>query len=173
MSATTSRVRIEGLLVQVRVGVSTRERERPQNVRFDVTLELAGRSLPRRDVLKDVVADYDVLATRVFEEASAKPVRLLETLVGRVAEALLRATPAERVRVAATKVPTPRACRWMPRGSRSRRFAARAPRARARRADRRPRVPRPHRGADDAVGAGRSAHLRASELARFVDSSAP
>lgn len=107
MSATTYRVRIEGLLVQVRVGVSTRERERPQNVRFDVHLELPGAALPRRDVLRDVVADYDVLATRVFEEASAKPVRLLETLVGRVAEALLRTTPAERVRVAATKVPTP------------------------------------------------------------------
>ena len=100
-------LRLEGVRFRTNMGASHSERALPQEIIVDVELTLPVDALPGRDRRRDAI-DYDMVATLVVEEGRAEPYRLLETYARRLTERLLAATPALRVRVAATKrlVPT-------------------------------------------------------------------
>jgi len=72
----------------------------------DVELTLPLTALPKRDRRPDAV-DYDAVAGVVVEQGRAERYRLLETYVQRLIERLMEATPAVRIRVAATKLRMP------------------------------------------------------------------
>lgn len=99
-------LRLRGIRFVARFGVSHEERARGQEIRVDVDLDLPVDALPKGDHLSDVV-DYDLVVRRVVEEGVKEPFRLIETYVARVADLLLKDTPATRVRITATKAKAP------------------------------------------------------------------
>ncbi|MGO8999231.1 MAG: dihydroneopterin aldolase [Polyangiaceae bacterium] len=99
-------LRLHAIRFRANVGASRTERSLPQELVIDVELTLPTSSLPARDVKKEVV-DYDAVAQLVVQEGQATPYHLLETYALRLIDRLLAATPATRVRVAATKLRVP------------------------------------------------------------------
>ena len=108
----TSRVvgyalRLRGIRVQSRMGVSELERAEPQELLVAVDVELAGERYPATDELERA-ADYAEIVRAADEGAREKADRLLETFALRVAHRLVERWPAaERVRVAVTKASVP------------------------------------------------------------------
>ncbi|HEY6726623.1 MAG TPA: dihydroneopterin aldolase [Polyangiaceae bacterium] len=100
-------LRLRGIRVQGRVGVSDAERAAPQELVVAVDVELGGTSYPATDDLERA-ANYAEIVSAVAETADALADRLLETYALRVAERLvLRWPAAHRVRVAVTKAAVP------------------------------------------------------------------
>jgi dihydroneopterin aldolase len=99
-------LRLHAIRFRANVGASRTERSLPQELVVDVELTLPLSALPARDHKKEVV-DYDAVARLVVEEGQATPYHLLETYAQRLIDRLLAATPATRVRVAATKLRVP------------------------------------------------------------------
>jgi 7,8-dihydroneopterin aldolase/epimerase/oxygenase len=99
-------LRLHGIRFRGNVGASRSERSIPQEIVVDVELTLPVSALPQRDAKREVV-DYDMVARVVVEEGTASPHHLLETYAQRLIARLLDATPALRVRVAATKLRVP------------------------------------------------------------------
>lgn len=97
---------LRGVRFRTRLGVSRSEREIPQDVTVDVSLELPSEALPARDSVRDVV-DYDKVVSLVVEQAATARHRLLETYARQLLEVLLEATPATGVRVAVSKLRAP------------------------------------------------------------------
>jgi dihydroneopterin aldolase len=93
-------VTLAGLRFHVRVGVLPHEREVPQPLELDVT---AWPSVPA------AVLDYRALYEAAAGAAAAEPLAYLEEVAGDVADRVLAAGAARRVRVAVRKphVPLP------------------------------------------------------------------
>ncbi len=99
-------LRVDGIRFRANLGASHSERSLPQEIVVDVELTLPLTALPKRDRRPDAV-DYDAVAGLVVEQGLAERYRLLETYVQRVLERLMEATPATKIRVAATKLRMP------------------------------------------------------------------
>jgi 7,8-dihydroneopterin aldolase/epimerase/oxygenase len=100
-------LRLRGIRVPSRVGVSEAERERPQELVVAVDLELAGESYPKSDEI-DRAVDYAEIVGSVHESARERAYHLLESFALRVAQRLgERWSGVERVRVAVTKAVVP------------------------------------------------------------------
>ncbi len=91
---------LHGVLLQIRIGVHPHEHGRTQRVRINVDLGVVETPSGASDRL-DRVVDYEVLAQRVREIATASHVNLVETLAERIAQDCLLDT---RVRVARVRV---------------------------------------------------------------------
>jgi dihydroneopterin aldolase len=100
-------LRVRGIRVQSRVGVSETERSRPQELLVAVEVELPGERYPDADDLAQA-ADYAEVVRVADEAARERPERLLETFALRVARRLGDRFPTARlVRVAVTKAKVP------------------------------------------------------------------
>lgn len=100
-------LRLRGIRVQSRMGVSDAERARPQELVVAVDVELGGTHYPASDELERA-ANYAEIVSAASEAASGLADRLLETYALRLAERLVQRWPAaERVRVAVTKAIVP------------------------------------------------------------------
>ena len=99
-------LRLHAIRFRANIGASRTERSLPQELVIDVELTLPTSALPARDHKKEVV-DYDAIAGLIVEEGQATPYHLLETYARRLIDRLFAATPATRVRVAATKLRVP------------------------------------------------------------------
>jgi 7,8-dihydroneopterin aldolase/epimerase/oxygenase len=99
-------LRVDGIRFRANLGASSSERALPQEIVVDVELTLPLSALPKRDRRPDAV-DYDAVAGVVVEQGRSERYRLLETYVQHLIERLLDATPALRIRVAATKLRMP------------------------------------------------------------------
>jgi dihydroneopterin aldolase len=99
-------LRLHAIRFRANVGASRNERSLPQELVVDLELTLPTSALPARDHKREVV-DYDAVARLVVEEGQATQYHLLETYAGRLIDRILEATPATRVRVAATKLRVP------------------------------------------------------------------
>ena len=89
---------IKGLEVQAFVGVSDAERSNSQRLQIDATFS------PPNDLsaLSDDIArtvDYQEVARRIVQVATARPRQLLETLATEIAEVLVGEFRAQRVEV--------------------------------------------------------------------------
>jgi dihydroneopterin aldolase len=93
-------VEVRNLRVFGRHGVYAEERERGQDFRFDVELEVGERGTSDR--LEDAV-DYVEVARVVQEVSDARRYALLEALASAVADELERRFSAQRVRVRVRK----------------------------------------------------------------------
>jgi dihydroneopterin aldolase len=98
----TDRVFVRDLVVDMRVGVYARERERRQPVRFTVEVDVA-RPRGRRAEFRDVFS-YDVITDRIRMMAEAEHHGLVETIAEKVAEAALAHPRAMRVMVRVEKL---------------------------------------------------------------------
>jgi dihydroneopterin aldolase len=92
----SDRIYLDNLRAQSRVGVSSRERSKPQEVILSVSLFLELAEASRSDSLSATV-DYRKLRAAVSEVAARGEFRLLEGLAGKVASALLEKFPVDRV----------------------------------------------------------------------------
>ena len=103
----SDRIEINDLRVLGRHGVLPEERERDQPFALDIVAWLDTAAAQASDDLADTV-DYGALATLAAEVVAGRSYQLLETLAGRLAEALL-ATDArlEAVEVAVRKLRPP------------------------------------------------------------------
>jgi dihydroneopterin aldolase len=100
-------LRLRGIRVPSRMGVSEAERERPQELVVSVDLELTGENYPSTDEI-DRAVDYAEIVCAVHESAREKSYHLLESFALRVARRLGDRWPgAEQVRVAVTKAVVP------------------------------------------------------------------
>ena len=99
-------LRLHAIRFRANIGASRTERALPQELVVDVELTLPTSALPAHDLKKEVV-DYDAITGLVVEEGLATPYHLLETYARRLIDRLFAATPATRIRVAATKLRVP------------------------------------------------------------------
>lgn len=95
------RIEVHGLEVFGHHGVLPEEAERGQTFLFDVELDILE---PVSDEVEET-ADYREVVARVKEISAAQRFQLAESLAAAVADALLGAFPAERVRVTVRKRP--------------------------------------------------------------------
>lgn len=82
------RILIQGLELPVQIGVPDEERASWQTLRADLALSLIGRVESFDDELQETV-DYDAVAKQVRALAAERPRKLIETLAGEIANALL------------------------------------------------------------------------------------
>ena len=78
------RISIAGLCVETRIGVTDKERARPQDVVVDVEIEADLSRPASTDALEDTI-DYDGLVTEVAALVRASECNLLETLATKIA----------------------------------------------------------------------------------------
>ena len=94
----SDRVLIEGLQVEVLVGVYDHERDAPQPLLFDLELSYDNRVPATSDAVADTI-DYAAVCEAVRRFVSGRRPRLLETLAEGLAEELLHGFAVEMVRV--------------------------------------------------------------------------
>jgi dihydroneopterin aldolase len=82
------RILINGLELPVQIGVPDVERAGWQTLRADLELELVGRVEDFGDDLSATV-DYDSVAREIRQLAAERPRRLIESLAGEIAQAVL------------------------------------------------------------------------------------
>ena len=105
-SASSDRIDIDGLVVMTVVGVLDHERDAPQPVRIDLSIEADLHDAGASDELGDTV-DYGAVATLVAAEVRAANDLLLERLAQRVADAVLSRPLVDGVHVTVTKLRPP------------------------------------------------------------------
>jgi dihydroneopterin aldolase/2-amino-4-hydroxy-6-hydroxymethyldihydropteridine diphosphokinase len=93
-------IELRGLAVHGYHGVLAEERRDGQPFVFDVTLQLEAE--PRGDALAETI-DYRAVAACVREVSDRRPVQLLETLAGSVADELMARFGPRAVRVRVCK----------------------------------------------------------------------
>lgn len=94
----SDRVLVEGLQVEVVVGVYDHERDAPQPLLFDLELSCDNRKPAASDAVADTV-DYAAVCEAVRRFVSRQRPQLLETLAERLAAELLRRFAVETARV--------------------------------------------------------------------------
>lgn len=100
-------LRLRGIRVHSHVGVSDRERERPQELIVAVDVDLADEMYPTTDDLAQA-ADYAEVVRAAHECGRRRHYRLLETFAIDVAQRVATRWPLSRkVRVAVTKARVP------------------------------------------------------------------
>ena len=102
----TDAIRILGLEVQTRVGVSDEERARAQTVVVDVNIGVDLTRAGASDALDDTL-DYSAAVTLVADTIAASEARLLEHLATRVISVVSRMDGVEDVTVQIAKRPPP------------------------------------------------------------------
>ena len=95
---------VRDLVLACRIGVDARERRAPQRVRINLDLAVAEPPLGANDDDPAGVVCYDDLVRRVRAAATARPVRLVETLAERIAAVCLEDA---RIRSARVRVEKP------------------------------------------------------------------
>ena len=98
----TDTIIIQGLELPVQIGVPDEERAGWQTLRTDLELGLMGRVEAFGDDLSQTV-DYDTVAKQVRALATERPRRLIETLAGEIATALLETRAISSVKVTLKK----------------------------------------------------------------------
>jgi dihydroneopterin aldolase len=101
-------IAIDRLEVFCRVGVPADERRRPQRLLISVEMEMDVSRAAAADDLRFTI-DYAAVSQRITQLAGEREWRLIETLAVAIAEDVLRAQPAEKVRVEVAKFILPRA----------------------------------------------------------------
>lgn len=93
------RISLTDYVVAADIGAFEAERGRPQRLRFDIVVEVAGQGEAPKDLDDDVdrILSYDRLSEAVAAELSTGRVALLETLADNVAARILREPRAARV----------------------------------------------------------------------------
>lgn len=94
---------IRDLRVDALIGFHRRERFAPQTLSFDLEIGIANTAVFASDKVADCI-DYDKVATRVREIATAKHYNLVEALADRVAAAILQEFGAAAVKVSVAKL---------------------------------------------------------------------
>jgi 7,8-dihydroneopterin aldolase/epimerase/oxygenase len=102
----TDRIMLTGLRVRGRHGVYEHERASGQDFVVDLAVWLDLRAAAASDDLADTV-DYGALARRAAEIVGGPPCRLIETVAGRVADAVLTDTRVQAVEVTVHKPDAP------------------------------------------------------------------
>jgi dihydroneopterin aldolase len=100
--ADTDRVFLRDYVIPVRIGAYARERETPQDVRFDVEVEVLRTPHPAED-MRDVFS-YDVVIDAIRMAVAHTHVALVETLAERIAAQVLAHARAVKVRVRVEKL---------------------------------------------------------------------
>ncbi|MEZ4586693.1 MAG: dihydroneopterin aldolase [Gemmatimonadales bacterium] len=97
-------IRLTDLRVPISIGWTELERRAPQPIRFDLEIALpAPPAATVSDELADTI-DYAALAELIRRTAAEEPVRLLERLAAKVADAVRGALPGgARLRLVVTK----------------------------------------------------------------------
>lgn len=99
-------IKIRGLRVATRVGVTPEERARPQTVVLDVDVDADLAPAAASDELRDTI-DYAAAVTRVADVVAASEANLLEHLAAKVISALSRMEGVQGVTVEISKQPPP------------------------------------------------------------------
>jgi 7,8-dihydroneopterin aldolase/epimerase/oxygenase len=94
---------IRDLRVDALVGFHKRERLSPQTLTFDLQIGISNTAVYESDRVADCI-DYDKVATRVREIATAAHFNLVETLADRVARSILEEFDAAWVKVSVAKL---------------------------------------------------------------------
>lgn len=97
---------IKGLEVRAHVGVSDEERKNSQRLQIDAILTPHTRFSALADDISRTV-DYHAAARRIVSVAASEPRRLIETLAGEIAEALVGEFNAQRAEVEVRKFVLP------------------------------------------------------------------
>lgn len=96
------KLRIRGLRVRARVGVTPEERRLPQEVIITVTLHADLARSCRSDRLRDTV-DYKALKKSILTECEVKSFKLIERMAQRIADQALTDSRVRRVEVVIQK----------------------------------------------------------------------
>lgn len=95
---------LTGLTFQASLGILDHEKKSPQPIRVDAQLHLGAQSLmPQGDDIRSVL-DYRKVREIIIEECTAEHVNLLETLIGKLAQRLLKLPNVVGVRVKIAKL---------------------------------------------------------------------
>jgi dihydroneopterin aldolase len=108
MAAWEDRLELRGMRFRARHGVHPEEKERPQSWEIDVVLQADLSRPAATDELTDTV-DYAAVHALVREIVEGPPVDLIETLAGRIAAAVLDATPVGLVGAVEVRLRKPQA----------------------------------------------------------------
>lgn len=73
-------IRLQGLRLELSIGIHDFERAGPQAYLIDISLGLSADYVTHRDEIEETV-DYDTLRTRVVQHATSKHFNLQETLI--------------------------------------------------------------------------------------------
>ncbi len=95
-------LRINGLAVDCRIGVTEAERAKPQTVWIDLIVPIDGRRAAAHDDVREAV-DYARLVEVVTRQLLRRPYRLMETLAEEIATVVLQEFPVSEVTVRVTK----------------------------------------------------------------------
>ena len=81
----SDRISISGLVVETRIGVTEKERSRPQDLLIDIEIERDLSAAGASDALVDTI-DYDGLVDEVAALVRSTECNLLEALASRIAD---------------------------------------------------------------------------------------
>lgn len=95
---------LTGLRFDANLGVLDHEKTAPQPIKVDAELNLGTQPLHPRDDDLTHVLDYRRVRTIIIEECTARHVNLLESLIGKVADRLMRLPGVLGVRVRIAKL---------------------------------------------------------------------
>jgi FolB domain-containing protein len=95
-------IRLRGLRVQGRVGVTPEERAEPQDVIVDIDIHADLRKAGTSDYLADTV-DYSQVAERIEQVVSGSEMRLLEHVAQRIVDEISAILGVEGVTVEVSK----------------------------------------------------------------------
>ena len=102
--AGTQILTLTGLRFDANLGILDHEKSAPQPIRVDAQLNLGTQSLmPRDDDIMHVL-DYRKVRAIIIEECTAEHVNLLESLIGKLANRLMRLPGVVGVRVKIAKL---------------------------------------------------------------------
>ena len=93
-----------GLRFDAALGILDHEKGAPQPIQVDAELSLGPQPLHPRDDYISHVLDYRKVRQNIIDECTAEHVNLLETLIGKLCERLLRLPGVQGVRVKITKL---------------------------------------------------------------------
>ena len=93
-----------GLRFDAALGILDHERGAPQPIQVDAELSLGAQPLRPHDDDIHHVLDYRKVRQIIIDECTAEHVNLLETLIGKLCERLLRLPGVQGVRVKITKL---------------------------------------------------------------------
>ena len=95
---------LTGLRFAVSLGILDHEKANPQPIQVDAELSLGPQPLHPRDDDISHVLDYRKVRQIIIDECTAEHVNLLETLIGKLCQRLLRLPGVLGVRVKITKL---------------------------------------------------------------------
>jgi dihydroneopterin aldolase len=93
---------VRGFVVPARIGIFAHERDAPQAVRINVTVEIAARTREPRGI--DETLSYDLITGGIRDTIAAGHIELVESLAERIAAHVLGLDGALRVTVRAEKL---------------------------------------------------------------------